>query len=274
MVARSLYGQIHWNLRPRAPLRYRLPTGGTLMLDPDHSFTKCFWPAVEQYEPDVRAALLQLLTPGATFIDCGANVGYFSVLAADIVGPNGRIVAIEANPITYRALVRNLEANCCGTPVHCALMAEERSVELFVPRRGGDVYSSLRKGGLVNGEEIDAFRVRGRTLDGVVASLELDRVDVLKIDIEGGELEVLRSARRLLETMRPVVVCEYGTNTWPSFGATPHELVELLTECRYTVGIFDLGLGRVVAVDDDVWTRPYVNLILLPGPIDVTTPHN
>jgi Met-10+ like-protein len=143
LVMRSIYGQLYWTFRPDAPIRYRIPSGGVLLLEPGHSFTQCFWPAVDQYEPDVCAALLHLLKPGDTFLDCGANIGYFSILAGHLVGAEGQVIAIEANPMTQPLLDRNLRLNGFGKIVRCALTSSTGELELFLPR-AGDVYSSLR----------------------------------------------------------------------------------------------------------------------------------
>ena len=264
LVGRSAYSRTYWALHPRSPLRYRLPSGGVLLLERGHSFTSCFWPGVDQYEPDVHAALFHFLKPGDTFLDCGANIGYFSVLAGDIVGPTGQVIAIDANPITYKQLERNLALNRIGRTIHCALTIEPKEMELFVPQEGGDVYSSLRKGGLVCGEAIDSFRVAGRTLDEVVSSLSLGRIELMKIDIEGAELEVLRSAKNVMCELRPVVICEYGTNTWPAFGASAKALLALLNERHYRVGTFDVTTKTLHAVETQIWDAPYANLILLP----------
>jgi hypothetical protein len=118
---------------------------------------------------------------------------------------------------------------------------------------------------LVNGENTDIIKVNGRTLIDVVSSLALDRVDVIKIDIEGAELEVLRSATRLLKEMRPVIICEYGINTWPAFGATAEGLLELLEHCDYFAGIFDTKRRVIRSADDQVWRSLYTNLILQPN---------
>lgn len=264
LLGRSFYGCAYWAIRPESSLRYRLASGGVLLLERRHSFTFCFWPGVDKYEPDVRAALLHFLKPGSTFLDCGANIGYFSVMAGAVVGPNGSVIAIEANPNTYKLLQRNLIVNGIGTAINCALTSLPGEIELFMPRSGGDVYSSLRKGGLVTGNDVETFRVVGRTLDEVVLSLKLSRVDVMKIDIEGAELDVLRSASHLMRELRPVILCEYGTNTWPAFGASAKELLELLDECGYRASLFDETTKTVRPTDEKVWTSPYVNLVLLP----------
>lgn len=266
LVSRSAYGRLYWRLYPTAPLRYALSTGGTLWLEPSHSFTTCFWPAVDQYEPDVRAALLHFLKPGATFVDCGANVGYFSVMAQQIVGSRGLVVSIEANPATFSLLERNLACNGDAIAINCALMSHAAETQLFVPREG-DVYSSLRKGGLVGGEGVQTIRVTGRTLDQVAASLQLRRLDLLKVDIEGGELDVLRSATRVIRDLRPVVVCEYGTNTWPAFGATAEQLTILMREHDYSIGTYDVSRQVVVPAGPQVWNSAYANLVLMPNPV-------
>lgn len=264
LVARSFYGQWYWYLNPNKPLVHYLPNGGFLLLEPKHSFTHCFYPGVDQYEPDVRAALQYFLKLGNVFIDCGANIGYFSVLANSIVGATGKVVSIEANPVTFTLLEANLKANSFGVPVHCALTSASGEVELFMPTEGGDVYSSLRKGGLVVGKSIQSFKVLGRTLDNVVEELSLLRVDVVKIDIEGAELDVLKSANHLLSNFRPIVITEYGTNTWPKFGSTPEDLKILAQLHSYQLRTFDLNNKHLIPVTESTWLSGYANIILVP----------
>jgi FkbM family methyltransferase len=263
VVARSYYGQLYWSLKPTAPLAYHLPTGGTLLLDNKHAFTGCFWPDVERYEPEVRSFLQYSLKPGDTFIDCGANVGYFSVQAGALVGKSGTVISIEANPRTFKLLERNLRANGFGIPVQCALTLQAGEVELFMPQ-DWDVYSSLRAGALVEGRADQSFKVTARTLDDVIKERSLARVDVVKIDIEGGELDVLRSAPELLSTFRPLIITEYGVNTWASFGATHRELKALTRKFKYSLRLFDAQAHQLVPVSEDVWERTFVNVVLIP----------
>ena len=264
LVGRAMRGRLHWGLSPRSPLTYRLKGGGRLLLEPGHSFTHCFWPGVDAYEPDVREFLRWKLRPGDTFIDCGANVGYFSVLAGAIVGKTGRVVSIEANPLTFKLLERNLKANGLADAVHCALTSQGGEVEIHMPE-GGDVYSSIRTGGLASGPNMRSWKVSGRTLDDVIAEKGLDRVDVVKIDIEGGELDVLRSARRCMEQLRPTIITEYGTNTWPAFGAAAADLKSLAAERGYDLGLFDPQTRSIVPTTDETWGREYCNIVMTPA---------
>jgi hypothetical protein len=101
-------------------------------------------------------------------------------------------------------------------------------------------------------------------LDELVASIRIERIDVVKIDIEGGELDVLRSAKHILETKRPVVIFEYGTNTWPAFEATVEGLLELVNQCNYSVWMYDSQRRKLFPVTDEVWKLDYTNLVLQP----------
>jgi len=254
-------------LHPNAPIRYRIPSGGLLLLERGHSFTHSFWPAVDSYEPDVRAALTHFLKPGDTFVDCGANIGYFSVMAGHLVGRRGQVVAIEANPVTRTFLSRNLQLNGFGTIVGCALSSSPGELELLVPK-AGDVFSSLKSGGLVADDGMERFSVQGRTLDEVVSSVGLTRLDLVKMDIEGAELDVLGSARRVMCELRFVIICEYGSNTWPAFGSCKDDLLRLLEKRNYRVGVFDPANSRVITVGEDVWKSPCANLLLIPSERD------
>jgi len=262
LVLRSIYGVCFWSFFPKKPLRYRLPYGGCLLLEPGDTFTYCFWPGVESYEPEVRSVVRKILKPGDTFVDCGANVGYFSVLAGRLVGPEGKVLAIEANPDSLRLLQRNLRANGFGDAVHCALTSHSGDVDLFMPTTGA-TYSSLRVGGLAKGEGLRSFKVPGRMLDEIVASLGLKKINLIKIDIEGGELDVLASARKILNQYRPLVLIEYSTNTWPAFDATPQRLKDLMNQQRYSISQITFD-GRFAPIGENVWNKEYVNLALIP----------
>ena len=264
LVLRSIRGGIHWRLHPDEALCWRLPTGGVLYLERGHSFTHAFWPAVRAFEPELREFLLAMLKPGDTFVDCGSNIGYFSVLAGDLVGKGGRVIAIEANPVTHKLVSRNLAANGLPAPVHCALTATEGEVELFVPASGDDVYSSLKPGGLVGTENVQSHRVPGRRLDSVLREQAPSRVDIIKIDVEGAEMDVLRSATETLEKFRPLCVVEYSTSTWEAFGSTAEMLQQFAAAARYRISRIHPPPARVRPVTAEDWKSGYANLLLSP----------
>ncbi len=184
-------------------------------------------------------------------------------MAGALVGSTGKVISIEANPNAYELLERNLRRNNAGTPIQCALTSRTGEVELFMPTEG-DVYSSLLKGGLVQGDSVMSFKISGRSLDEVVGKLSLSRVDLVKIDIEGAEIDALSSAANCISKFRPVIIMEYGTNTWPAFGATSNDLKQISQRYGYVLRLFDPRRQTLTAIHDEFWSRPYANLILSP----------
>src|SRR5205823_9608537 len=128
---------------------------------------------------------------------------------------------------------------------HCALTSQSGEVDLFVPG-SWDVYSSLRADGVVEGVVDHSYKVKARTLDDVVDELALSRVDLVKIDIEGGELDVLKSAPKLLSVLRPYIITEYGLSTWPAFEVTGDDLKQLAKEADYSINLFSVKEQKLV----------------------------
>jgi FkbM family methyltransferase len=156
------------------------------------------------HQPQLAGLLGRILAPGLTFVDVGANVGYFSLLAARLVETAGRVVAIEPGPRNCRLLHRSVVRNRCG------------NVQLYPcavsDRRGAVAYLAEGSNGTI--ADLDATRdvppgahlVAATTLDDLLAGF--DRVDVIKLDVEGAEGRVLEGATRTLERHRPAVISE------------------------------------------------------------------
>ncbi len=153
----------------------------------------------------------EVIRPGDTVLDIGANLGYYTLLAADLVGTEGRVVAIEPNPEVFRRLSASIAVN------GFAPRASARNVALAGPgeagRRAFFVPTGEPKNGRFVGSQEDPVHLAGH---GAVSDVELgridpaafDRVDFIKIDVEGAELAVLEHLRPVLDKFRPKVVCE------------------------------------------------------------------
>lgn len=185
-------------------------------------------------------------------------------MVPDFVDPTGRVVAVEANPTTFELLKVNLTLIGRGTLVHCAVTIGGGEVEIVVSDLG-DIYSSLKPGGQVTGDSLRSFKAPGKSLDAVVTEQGLDRVDVEKVDIEGAELDVIRSAVQVMKELRPVIVVEYSTNTWPKFGATAEDLLRLAADRGYAVKLYDLARCRLIEPPPGLWNSGYANVLLLPN---------
>jgi FkbM family methyltransferase len=163
-----------------------------------------------QVEPEVQAALQKYLRPGMTFYDVGANIGFFSLLAARLVGPQGHVVAFEADPEIAARLREQVTRNSSApiTVEEKAVWSSSNPVSFvradanISPDRGlGHVITTV-------GDDTSpgTIRVGGVSLDDyVAASIE---PDFIKCDVEGAEVAVFRGAQKLLSGKKPAILCE------------------------------------------------------------------
>ena len=160
------------------------------------------------YEPPLTALWNQLAPEGGVAIDIGANIGAHTLTMAMRVGVRGRVLAFEPNPLVRAALVRNLALNGIKhVSVHaCALGRESGTLPLRVPKKDSAEFSNMGLASLVALDTPhDLVQVDVRTLDSIVEPLNLDRVDVVKIDVQGYEVAALQgmlAARNLPPEIR------------------------------------------------------------------------
>lgn len=181
-----------------------------------------------QYEPHLTRQLRALLGPGSVFVDVGANIGFFTLLAAARVGPKGRVHAFEARADNLSLLRRSVEDNgFANVEVHqCAVSDRAGNLAFFA---SGTWYSNGR---IVGDDEAGSERlprVRAVTLDQVLANEP--RVDVIKMDIEGAEARALAGMRGLLRRHRPVLLTEFSPDLLQlSSGIAPPAYLAALAE--------------------------------------------
>ncbi|MGI0084715.1 MAG: FkbM family methyltransferase [Nitrososphaerales archaeon] len=155
------------------------------------------------YEAVVTKWLTENLKPGDTFFDIGANIGYYAVLAARLIGPEGIVIAVEADPNVAQILTKNFEANHLSNArvISGAVTDFSGTVRLgCAPASGwtGFYYRTADKW-----VEVPAF-----TVDSLVRSLRLTHVDVIKIDVEGAEGRVLDGMTDTFRRLEPKLLIE------------------------------------------------------------------
>jgi FkbM family methyltransferase len=161
-----------------------------------------------QWEPNVIAALPGVLAPGDVFLDIGAHIGYFTLLAARLVGPTGHVYAFEPSPTTYRRLQKNIELNGFSnvTAFEVAVGDSSRRGTLYEGPRQNTGLATLHPAFGAKREGAPEVAVDVRPVTAVVPDEELPRVRALKIDVEWQELEVLRSLEPLLDLKLPLAI--------------------------------------------------------------------
>jgi FkbM family methyltransferase len=164
------------------------------------------------HPPQVHPAALAFLRRGSVAIDVGANLGEWTVPLARSVDGAGRVIAIEPAPVSATALEATLAANALHQAeiVRCAIGDHDGSTEFSVPvvTSARTDTGAARIGPAGVGHE--AFCVPLRSLDSLAAERHVDRLDLIKIDVEGDERRVLDGAAAILERWRPVLVIETG----------------------------------------------------------------
>ena len=208
------------------PMQVMLPAGTDLYLL-----------GAKSDDSEVRLArlLMRHLKPGDTFIDVGGHFGYFTLLASRLVGPAGRVVAFEASRNTYAVLVENVRQQPNVTAHHLALSDQHETISFF---EFPVLYNEF------NSMDVDQFRnekwfakfppqridVLATRLDDMVERDNLQPA-IIKIDVEGAELKVIRGAAGILRHQRPLVVMEYLA---PARHNTAHrQAAALLNELGY-----------------------------------------
>jgi FkbM family methyltransferase len=184
-----------------------------------------------RYEPQETCLVRHLLGPGQTFVDVGAHRGYFSLMAAECVGPGGRVVAIEADPRMYGILARSIALNRLPqvTTRHLAVAAESGTVPFLATDERDRNWGLARIAPDAAGGR--AVSVPAESLDG----MQLGQVDLLKVDIEGAEIFALRGMREGLERgLYRRILLELHAEQLASFGSSGAEVAAILGGAGYT----------------------------------------
>lgn len=156
-----------------------------------------------QWEPDVTYLIKRRLRPGDTFVDVGANTGWYTLLAANLVGPTGRVVSIEASPTTFARLKHNVDNNRFTNVrlVNEAVWSSETLLSLFEGPPSHSVISTVVPSFAERLRcEPKGCQVRARPLSEILNADEIAKLRVVKIDVEGAELQVIRGFERLLDS--------------------------------------------------------------------------
>jgi FkbM family methyltransferase len=158
-------------------------------------------------ELSVQEALVRHLPPGGVMYDIGANLGFFSLVGARLVGPEGRVYAFEPAPENAEAIRRNAEMNLLENIVVIPRAVSSRRGSARLQIVDDQSWSRLEE----FGEHPDTERlleVETVTLDELVGAAELPPPALVKIDVEGAELAVLEGMRATIKEHRPAIVCE------------------------------------------------------------------
>lgn len=224
-----------WLLRVR---RFETEVQGIkLWVDPASNFGKRVL-GEGNYESELTGVFHQLLRPGQTFVDVGANEGWFSMLAAKSVGPGGRVLACEPQERLWPVITKNIAANrfcnCQLFPFALSDKPGRTEIALYPSLNTGSSHIGTGKRRWEKMQQVELVR-----LDAVLASLESRPVDLLKIDVEGYEHQVLLGAGQHLGTSIRAIVVELHPPELRALGSSEEEVRALLASRGYIVRTID-----------------------------------
>lgn len=208
------------------------------------------------WEMWLTEALARAVRPGMTVIDIGANLGYFTLLMADLVGADGRVHAFEPNPPIAARLKHSLSLNGFGdrSVVHeCALgdadgremmlvcpKDEPKNAHLVVPPASEDGAGPAASGHLLKTRRLDSFP-------------EIVHADVVKIDADTAEEAIWYGMTRLLTSNRPTTIfLEFARARY----AAPEAFLSEIQRTGFTLGRLDLEQGIGIVSPNDVLAAP------------------
>lgn len=235
-------------------------------------FLPSAFPNIAKWKPNWKCQLIRRLIGShakPVFLDIGANLGQTLVdyLAADV---GGNYFGFEPNPTCVMHLQRFIDLNKIPNAfVFPLCLSDTTEVVRFYKKNDTDdsatIVSDLRPGEIQSQSFVPAF-----TLDNVVGQQNWCNVDLIKIDVEGAELSVLEGMTRVLEDLRPMIICEVlradGNANLDSYKTTKSRLVQTLNQHRYS--IFNViksasdGFVRLEKCDTfpiEIWTQNNAN---------------
>ncbi len=207
---------------------------------------KDYW--LGTYETELQKAIKDWVKPGMVAYDLGANIGYISLMLADAVGAKGKVYSFEAFPKNYERLQANMELNEDGRRVkviHGAVVASSDPVQFFIGPSGamGKVAGAAGRADL----HTESIEVPGYSMDDYVFDLGSLAPQVMKIDIEGGEVLALPGMHKILLDHRPVLFLElHGPEA-------ARVAWEHLTAVNYRIAPMQSGYPTITSFDELDW---------------------
>jgi FkbM family methyltransferase len=216
----------------------------------DLQFEKDYW--LGTYEPHLQTAIFDLAKTGTTAYDIGANIGYISLMFAQAVGEAGKVYAFEALPENLDRLAQNLALNHLEERVEIvpgAVVDANKSVRFIVGHSGSTGKAQGSAGRDLQEDQI--IEVNGLSLDKFIYHDGNPAPAIIKMDIEGGEVQALPGMHRLLLEHGPAMMLElHGPES-------ARAVWDILSECGYRIASMDPGYPQIRSLENLNW-KAYV----------------
>ncbi len=225
-----------------------------------------FWAGLSRDDARILDLARAVLPADGVFVDVGANVGIHTLaVARHLAAGGGAVLAFEPHPVNHRLLIHNIHQNRLRHVIAENLgLAEAPALLTGTASQSGGNWSLASQGEY-------RFEVQLVRLDDYLQDHPLPRLDLMKIDVEGAEVRVLRGARKTIERFRPLIVFEVCPAWLTKMGTSPAELFAELVGHGYSIHPLPrrelVWEGGVNLSDlDTLDTCSFVNLVAVPPP--------
>ena len=193
-----------------------------------------------QYEPQVTAFLKQHLREGMTFVDVGANIGYFTLMAATLVGRSGRVIAVECNPRNCDLIYMSAHKNGFDDVlVYPFAVSNTQKLMSFTSGFSNGVVEELSE------DDEESVIVPAVTLDFLLRCEP--RIDIIKMDIEGSEAKAWQGMQKVIEKHRPIIMMEFFPSLLERISETKAgDFLDRIFALGYTASILKAPPGEIV----------------------------
>jgi FkbM family methyltransferase len=164
---------------------------------------------LEDFNPDRETDIVKLFCPkeGDIVVDVGAHIGKYTIIASKMVGSKGKVIAIEAHPVNYDILKKNIVINKLSNVIalNYAVYSTEILVKLYEPgqEQGFTIYNTIMTDRISSNSQ-KYIQVKANTLDSLLLENGINQVNWIKIDVEGAEYEVLKGANSILSSSKDI----------------------------------------------------------------------
>jgi FkbM family methyltransferase len=217
------------------------------------------------YEKQDHDELISIMPAGGVFLDVGAHIGIYTLAMARAAGPSGSVHSFEPNPRSFERLSHHVVQNRL-TNVHLnqlAVSSAEGNAKLYAPTRENSGAASLLSAVMPARFAAQPIEVQVTCLDAYCKSQSFDRVDVIKIDCQGYELQVLEGAHNVLQTFRPRLLLEYDVDWLLAAGASGTQLCSMLKSAGYE--FFQRHHGRLIPFNANDTPGTVINVHAIPS---------
>lgn len=208
----------------------KFPEDFYMLLTPsEHIQQQLFW--YGYYEKPLGDLIKRILQPGDVFLDIGANIGYFSLLAANNE-PTSKIISFEPVKNLFQKLEENISVNNIKniTALNVAIGDIDEERELFISAADNLGMSSFHQPENYSGKK---EKVKVISIDSWFKTARLSRVDLIKLDIEGSELAALKGMQKILQNFKPLIIAEINPETLRLFNLTPADIYGYLNKLNF-----------------------------------------